>query len=317
MCIHLKNIPCGTKLRTVLPIDDSSSVPVWIIKGKKEGRTLIITAGVHGCEYVGIEAVRRLWTETEPEMLSGSLVILPLLNSSGFYGGLKQTMAEDGCNLNRMFPGDENGTFSSRLAHAVEKHIFPLGDFLIDLHGGDINESLTNLLFFPVSEKVDQSVRAKALEGAKHLSVPYRIRSTSLNGLYGRANLCGLPAVLQETGCLGQLKEEDTALCLQSIRSLMGHLGIAFEGQYNGVQRESLSAFYLESPCDGLWYPCVHPDMKIEKGMELGHIEDIEGSILARFHAQCDGIVWYHTVSLGIRAGDPLVAYGSMEQLTV
>ena len=52
---------------------------------KNQGKTLVITAGVHGCEYVGVETLTHLSEELDPEEMSGSLILLPLANPEGFY----------------------------------------------------------------------------------------------------------------------------------------------------------------------------------------------------------------------------------------
>ena len=100
-----------------------------------------------------------------------------LLPVASFYMGAKQTIPADGQNLNRMFPGDPAGTFSSRFAKILEKVLYPEADFLMDLHGGDINEALTPLIFFPAA--VPDTLAAKTSAAAAALSVPYRVASTS------------------------------------------------------------------------------------------------------------------------------------------
>ena len=91
--------------------------------------------------------------------------------------GSKQIIPADGQNLNRTFPGDPEGTFSSRLAKLLEETLYPEADFLIDLHGGDVNEALTPLVFFPTA--VSDALAAKASAAAASLSIPYRVASTA------------------------------------------------------------------------------------------------------------------------------------------
>lgn len=81
-----------------------------------------MTAGVHGCEYVGIETLNRLKKELDPIDLSGRIILLPLVNPEGFYMGSKQIIPADGQNLNRTFPGDPEGTFPAVLQSSLKKH---------------------------------------------------------------------------------------------------------------------------------------------------------------------------------------------------
>lgn len=75
---------------------------MWGICGENKRKTVVITAGVHGCEYVGIETAKKIYNEVDTIGLYGNLVIFPIVTRSGFYGGLKQVVAEDNKNLNRI-----------------------------------------------------------------------------------------------------------------------------------------------------------------------------------------------------------------------
>ena len=113
----------GEKKRLAIPVPGVGVLEGCAVCGKTEGATLTVTAGVHGCEFVGIEAARQLIGELKPEKMSGQVLVFPLINRSGFHHGLKQTTAGDRENVNRAFPGDENGGESLRIAAAVEKWI--------------------------------------------------------------------------------------------------------------------------------------------------------------------------------------------------
>ncbi len=50
--------------------------------GSKDGPHLLVTAAVHGDEYEGVEALRRLIREVDPERLTGRLTVVPVVNES-------------------------------------------------------------------------------------------------------------------------------------------------------------------------------------------------------------------------------------------
>ena len=127
----------GRKVRVPLPVPGAQPLETLCLCGAAPGRTLVVTAGVHGCEYVGVQALRCLAVELDPAELSGNVILLPLANPTGFYAGAKQVVPEDGVNLNRAFPGDPAGTLSARLAYALETALYQAADFLADLHSGD------------------------------------------------------------------------------------------------------------------------------------------------------------------------------------
>ena len=103
-------------------------LPITIICGKKEGKTALITGGVHCAEYVGIETAIELSKEINPEDISGNIIIVPLINRSGFENRTMSVVYEDGKNLNRVFPGNEQGSVSEKIAYFMEKELFKISD---------------------------------------------------------------------------------------------------------------------------------------------------------------------------------------------
>lgn len=299
----------GEKRTVAIPIASGKQIDAVIIRGKEPEKTLVVTAGVHGCEYVGIETAKRLVDIIEPNMLSGTVIVLPLINAAGFYHGSKQIMPEDNQNLNRMFPGKPDGTHAEQTAYAIERYVYPHADFLIDLHGGDINEDLMPLVFYPIAG--DKKTNALALEGAKALSVNYRVQSTAKNGLYSWAVQKQIPALLLERGCKGQWSEQEVEACLNDIYRIMAHLNICQMNFPQVAQVDIAKAVYEESPKDGFWYPNVSIGKHVRQGELLGILQTGFDENSIAITAKLDGAVLYFTTSLGVKAGDPLIAYGS------
>lgn len=63
--------------------------------------------------------------------------MIHIVNVNGFQARTVSVSAEDGKNLNRVFPGNENGTYTDKLAYFMEKEIFSKVDYYIDVHNGD------------------------------------------------------------------------------------------------------------------------------------------------------------------------------------
>ena len=298
------------RITGTLPVQGGPGLPVWMICGASDGPTLVLTAGVHGCEYVGIMTLRRLFAQLAPAQIRGRVILLPLVNSEGFYAGSKQVVPSDGKNINRVFPPPEKGTIAQEIARTVVEQIYQEADFLLDLHGGDVNEAMTPLVFYPATAAPE--VTAQAREAAQHLEVLYRIPSTAQNGLYSYAAQCGIPALLMEVGGMGLWTEEQVELELRSIQSLMGYLDMGSAPVKNNRQQEAEEMCYAEAEVSGFWFPEIKTEQKISAGQMLGRIENLEGRILQTIRARWDGMALYHTVSLGVTTGDALVAYGKI-----
>lgn len=112
---------------------DEAVVPVAIATGQDPGRTVFVSAGVHGDEVNGVEVVQRLMGRLALEELRGTVIFLPLINVAGFRAGVR-TLPQDGKDLNRCFPGDAGGTFTERLAHVLWEQVLSRCDFGVDVH---------------------------------------------------------------------------------------------------------------------------------------------------------------------------------------
>ena len=115
----------GEKINGYINVTNTNiELPVTLICGKNEGDTVLITAGVHCAEYVGIETAIELSKEINPKNISGNIIIIPLINRSGFEHRTMSMVYEDGKNLNRVFPGNAEGSVSERIAYFMEKELF-------------------------------------------------------------------------------------------------------------------------------------------------------------------------------------------------
>lgn len=301
--------PSNSRHKTTLSIGEGPGLPLWVVTGSRPGPTLVISAGVHGCEYVGVQTLRKLFERLDPAAMSGRMLLLPVVNVEGFFAGSKRVVPSDGKNINRVFPqASKTGSVSERIAWAIRSHIYPLADFLLDLHSGDCNEALTPLVFFPATASPE--VVEQARKAASCLDVDFRVPSSADNGLYSCAAHSGIPAMLLEIGGLGLWTEEEVERGLRSIKNLMAFLGIQGEGRPNAAQREAVESVYVEASAAGFWYPRVQAGAAVRAGDQLGVLEDWDGAPLQTVEARFDGLIWYHCVSLGVAEGDSLVAYG-------
>src|SRR5438132_3394466 len=137
------------------------SWPFFSITGRRDGPLFLITAGIHAAEYTGIDAAIRLGNLLNPAQVRGHVVIIPLLNRPGFYERSIYVNPEDNDNLNRVFPGRPDGSWSERFAHHLLTEVILRGDYAIDLHAGDMIEDLEPFVIYRETgeERVDREAR--------------------------------------------------------------------------------------------------------------------------------------------------------------
>ena len=110
------------------------TMPVHVIRGKRDGPHLFVSAAVHGDEIIGVEIIRRLLKLKILQRLHGTLIAVPVVNVYGFIHNARYL--PDRRDLNRFFPGSEKGSLTSRLAHLFMEEIVGNSTHGIDLHAG-------------------------------------------------------------------------------------------------------------------------------------------------------------------------------------
>ena len=199
---EIGNLSCkkGEKINGFWNIDDYT-IPITIINGEEEGKVIAISAGIHNCEYTGIQTAIELSNEINIENIKGVLIILHTVNYSGFFKKLPGILPEDNKNLNRVFPGNNKGTISDKIAFNFSNILYPKLDFFIDLHGGDVFEDVMSFIYAPGIG--DNEIIEKSHDVARIIDVPYRVRSKSSTGAYNSAAIQGVPSILIEKGGKG------------------------------------------------------------------------------------------------------------------
>ena len=90
----------------------------------------------------------------------------------------------------------------------------------------------------------------------------------------------------------------------------MIRMGLLSGEEVHTVQQKNVTrAEYLEAETDGLWYPVFSAGDTFVGGAVLGTVRDIWGNLLLEYRADYPGIILYQTVGLGVKTGDPLIAY--------
>jgi hypothetical protein len=122
-------------------VDAATNLPVIVINGATAGPTLALFAGAHGTEYASSLALAQLAARVQPSELSGTLIVLPLLNVASYLEKVVHVNPVDHKGVGG-YPGKADGTQSERIAYAVYTQVIEKCDHLIDYHGGDLDENL-------------------------------------------------------------------------------------------------------------------------------------------------------------------------------
>src|SRR6266581_2752509 len=116
--------------------------PVVVVNGAKPGKVLALVSGAHGTEYASIITIEKLISDLDPAQVTGTVILVPLVNVPSFEQRVPHVNPVDGKSMNRFYPGKADGTQTERASFLITKEIVDRCDYLIDYHGGDLDESL-------------------------------------------------------------------------------------------------------------------------------------------------------------------------------
>jgi hypothetical protein len=290
-----------------------SQLPVGIINGTEDGPTLLITGGVHACEYAGIEGVIRLYQQTGPKGLKGNVIVITCMNLPALRLRMPFLVPFDNKNLNRSFPGSPNGSPAEVIAHVVMKEFLPKANYVVDCHCGDVGEKLFAMTISNQTNSEEVSKKSKELAYASGLDYSYYSNATKGGdgNWITEANKAGVPAIVAEAGYDGLYEERDIEIHLKLLRNIMKHLGM-IPGK---IERESdrtettyiSSLFMVRTNTTGIFHPKIEIRTKISKGQVLAEIKDLKGDVSEEVKSPDNGILLTIMTKRVVNCGDSVM----------
>jgi predicted deacylase len=293
-------------------------VPVVELTGAAGGPRLTVLAGVHGCEYAPMAAVRRWTRALAGRDLRGTVRAVPVLNLPAFRARTPFVVPGDGKNLNRCFPGDPDGTVADRLAHAAFTQLITGSDALIDVHAGDMVEALEPFALYDAGPS-----EARALELATAYGLGYVIRQEpgpgrAVGGTTSTAAAeIGIPAIIAEAGGCGLVEAAAVDAHVRGLDRVLALLGMTGDQVPGGAGPDGppvrLDRFlWLRSTGEGWWEPSARPGEQVAEGQELGTVSSLDGAeVLQSVTAPAPGVPMFITSSPAVAAGGLLLGLGA------
>ncbi len=301
---------------------DSSGteIPYTVINGAKKGKVLALVAGLHAYEYPPILALYRLKTMIDPKALRGTVLMVHIANLPSFKKRTIYYGPDDWKNLNRVFPGDLQGTMSQRIAAVLNEEIVGRADVLIDMHCGDGNEALIPYTYWMISgnKSFDARTRDLALAfGLPHIIIDDTRGNDLKNSKYlgNTAILRGKPAITTEAGFLGRTDEESVGLNVRGALSVLRHLDMIDgppEPAADPVWIDKYEVVY--SKWSGLFTPRAGMGSYVREGQIVGTVTDYLGVRKDDVKAPFTGILLYVIGTPPCNEGEPLFEVGRVKE---
>jgi predicted deacylase len=310
----------GTMVRGAIPVTtlaggSSIEIPVVVINGTKPGPVLWVDGAIHGDEPEGPLCCQILMREVKPEALSGTLVLIPVINVAAYEaasrGNPLDTFSHD---MNRIYPGRPNGYLSERVAYAHSEWMTKVADMEISIHSGGAHSFLAPAMFTderPESVELGTAMgpgwgcmmssfnptgspmAAMAKAGKVGITVEYGGRSHTSPDLFAKVGRVLADAVLN---------------VLRHYRMLAG------EALYD-QNRTKGSQEALLAPASGLFL--AEPEIKfltpMKKGDLIARIVNLFGDELASLKAPADGMIFGLRALPNVTTGDWCCFFNKVE----
>src|SRR5215472_13575818 len=299
-------------------VDAARSIPVVVVRGNKPGPALALVSGAHGTEYASIIALEKVIQTLDPAQVSGTVIILPLVNIASFEQKVPHVNPVDGKSMNRYYPGKQDGTQTERTSYLITKQVVERCDYLVDYHGGDLDENLRPYAYWPKSgnAKQDATTREMVLAfGLDHIIV-WSDRPKDPNAsryLDNTANTRGKPAIAVEAGYSGTVQPDDVHALVAGTLSVMRYLKM-LPGSPALVEHPvwfgKIDTVASEQP--GIFYSLVQRGTHVEQGMKIGYVTDYFGKTIFEAHAPAAGVVLYICGVPSMKKGDTVANIGEI-----
>ena len=279
--------------------DAALSIPVAVFHGSKPGPVLALVSGAHGTEYASIIALEKLIGILNPTEISGTVIVVPLINIPSFEQKVPHVNPVDRKSMNRFYPGKVDGTQTERASYLITKQVVEQCDHLIDFHGGDLDESLRPYSYWTKTgnEKQDQISREMLIAfGLDHIIISADRPKDPQASRYleNTASTRGKPSITVEAGHAGTVEADDVNALVNGALSVMKYLRI-LPGQPTTIEHPVWieKVMTVTSDQTGMFYPLVKRGTWVEQGMKLGYVTDYLGKVIFEAHAPMPGVVLY------------------------
>ncbi|HLR30846.1 MAG TPA: succinylglutamate desuccinylase/aspartoacylase family protein [Fodinibius sp.] len=282
-----------------LPTHTSIDLPIHLYRAEEKGPTLLLTGGLHGDEINGIEILRRMIHHDQLMPSKGTVIAIPLVNTYGFIQNIRGL--PDGKDINRSFPGSENGSLARLMAYTLMKEVMPLVDYGVDFHtGGDARANYPQI-------RCEWSMENNR-NIAKAFSPPIIIDSSVIDDSFRKAAQDnGTPILVYEGGESLRFNELAIQQGIDGTLRLMEYLDMCDKAPDPQETEIYDTSPWIRAHYGGLFSHEVQLGDHVETGQLLGNISDPYGELWANVKSPENGRIIGLNNAPVVYKGDALI----------
>jgi N-alpha-acetyl-L-2,4-diaminobutyrate deacetylase len=269
----------------------SHLIPMTVIVGPQAqpGEGLVAFGANHGNEYEGPVAIKNLLREIRTEDVMGRMVLVPVLNVAAFHAGTRESTADDGYNLNRVWVEGAGTTpalagITHRIVDFVRTVIWPHVHISIDLHSGGEVARFPHWAVYIAHDDPDIDARRQQMArwfGCSVVMGTGRPGSSGITGaLFQDADSLGKDAIATELGHGSATDVRGVRYARQGVLAAAIHNGQLrgdvepIDHHADGTQRLVGNSAAVTAPYPGHYEPLFDCGEVVSKGTTVGLLHD-------------------------------------------
>ncbi len=292
----------GAKERFLVKIGETSTgsevaIPVVVVRGQKDGPTVLITAGQHAEETGSIDAVKRFGGQLTPEEVSGTVVVVPLQNAPAWIhrSRLYPFDAPTVTDIGSLPRGEAGGVMTARVLYALVDCIAANANFALDVHGTHLDSMNYPRTMTIITGDEPPEVHEKRLELSRKVGYEvihlWKVPS-GRGGLTPILNSRGCPTIAIEAGEGWRNLEPFPSILIRGIRNFCKAVGaLSGELEMPSLQVEVTRRVEITANHGGLSNLFVMPGQYVRAGEVVGQIRDMFDDVLEELKTPINGLI--------------------------
>jgi predicted deacylase len=312
----------GRIVRTAIDESDGARarfrLPVIMVIGKREGKTLFIDAAQHE-EFQGTGAIKQILETMDPERVRGNIIFLPIVDTMKARAALRRgrrrrhQKAKGPNDMHVGWPYGDKATLKDRVKGIIFDEYLSKADAFVDVHSW----TLACVPAITVTPHCKESLELAIATGYPTISVcknpTGKDAKASLrhinSGMFMGVPELGIPGfTLESTNGPGAWITKGNMDCVQTaLENLMKYMKILpGRPRYRtDTMLVTLNEKYLHARKSGMAIPERRLGEIVEKGDAILSIYDIETfKLLEKITSPVRGLFWGHTMVPAVNKGD-------------
>ncbi|WP_226022342.1 succinylglutamate desuccinylase/aspartoacylase family protein [Halomicrobium salinisoli] len=263
-------------------------LPVAVVNGADDGRTLYMQAASDGDELNGVGVIQRVVPQLDPRELAGTILIVGVVNYHAFQVAEHRNPIDD-TKMNRAYPGDARGTSSERIAAATFEAA-TRADLILDLHQGSTSRMIEEAR---VRCGTRHRLHDDCLELARVFGCGHILDQKGPDGQLARAAPDeGIPTIDPELGGAVGWDEHSIQRGVEGVFNVLRYYGFLAGDHSPEPQTRATGFDQFGAPAGGLVDFRTDLGERVERGDTLYAVTDVFGAEKAEVTADSPGIFW-------------------------